>query len=548
MKLMSDRRKKRIEKILYRDRRGKVLIYNRIFLTGLAMLLQIAFAVGIIWLVFGQNSVIATVLTLLANLLGFLVLLHIINKSEKPSEKLNWVIVILTLPVFGVLMFFWYGDGRPTKKMNRKIQAEKAKNHAAYPAVPALADFEKTSVAQTEGKDARRGITRYLDLFAGAPASFDGTATYFSSGKETFDAIMQAVRGAKKYVLAEYFIIAPGKTWETFLKVLLQKAEEGVAIRLIFDDVGCLKALPPKYDRYLESLHPNIKCLTFNPISPVFTVRINNRDHRKQIVVDGEIAFTGGINLSDEYVGEKIRFGHWKDSGLCITGSAVNTFVMTFFNLWNACRKDKDDIRPFYAPKRAEDAHEIARCKRAKLAAFMQPFDDSPLDKESVSETVYLDVINRAKHYVWIYTPYLILDDVLRTALCSAAKRGVDVRIVIPAIPDKKRVYRLTKANVPPLLKANVKVYTYTPGFIHAKSILADDRFAVIGTVNFDYRSLYLNFENAVYFSECAIADELKKDYVATFPICHALEKEDLKDGWFRRLGDSLLRVFETLF
>ena len=554
MKEMSARRQRRIEKILYRDRRGKALIYNRIFLTGLAMLLQITLATGILVLLYRENSQIATILTLLSNFIGFLMLLHIINRNDKPSGKLNWVILLLTLPVFGVLMFFLYGDGRPTKKMNRKIVAEKEKNKAAYPAVPLFNPVSETfgeahATAENSADSAPlRGTTKYLSEYAGYPASFDGDATYFPSGKETFDAIMEAVRGAKKFILAEYFIIAPGKTWETFLKALLEKAEEGVAVRLIFDNAGCLKALPPKYDRYVESLHPNIKCLTFNPISPVFTVRINNRDHRKQIIVDGETAFTGGINLADEYVGEKIRFGNWKDCGLRVTGSAVNTFTMMFFNIWNAFRKDKDDVSLFYSQKNAEKAQKIERCEAAEFPAFMQPYDDSPLDKESVSETVYLDVINRAERYVWIYTPYLILDDELRTALRSAAKRGIDVRIVIPGIPDKKLTYRLTKANVPPLLKAGVKVYTYTPGFIHAKSILADDRFAVIGTVNFDYRSLCLNFENAVYFSDCSVADELKKDCVSTFPVCHTVTKEDLRDNWFRHFGDSLLRVFETLF
>lgn len=551
MKQMSPRRQRRIEKILYRDRRGKAAIYNRIFLTGLAMLLQIAFAVGIIVLLFLENSSVATILLLVSNFIGFLILLHILNRNDNPSSKLNWVIVLLVLPIFGVLMFFLYGDGRPTKKMNKKIVEQQQINKAAYPPVPVLSqsfgklnDFEE----HPNESPSHYGITKYLSDYAGVPTSFDGDATYFASGKETFDAIMEAVNGAKKFILAEYFIIAPGKTWETFLKALLKKAEEGVIVRLIFDNAGCLRALPPKYDRYIESLHPNIKCLTFNPISPVFTVRINTRDHRKQIIVDGETAFTGGINLADEYVGEKVRFGHWKDSGLRVTGSAVNTFTMMFFNVWNAFRKDKDDISLFYTPEKADTATTLARGIAAKSYAVMQPFDDSPLDRESVSETVYLTVINRAKRYIWIYTPYMILNDELRTALQNAAKRGVDVRIVIPGIPDKKLTYRLTKANIPPLLKAGVKVYMYTPGFIHAKSILADDRIAVIGTVNLDYRSLYLNFENAVYFSDCKVADDLKRDCDATFPECHLVTKEDLHDNWFRRFGDSLLRIFETLF
>ena len=224
MKEMSARRQRRIEKILYRDRRGKALIYNRIFLTGLAMLLQITLATGILVLLYRENSQIATILTLLSNFIGFLMLLHIINRNDKPSGKLNWVILLLTLPVFGVLMFFLYGDGRPTKKMNRKIVAEKEKNKAAYPAVPLFNPVSETfgeapATAENSADSAPlRGTTKYLSEYAGYPASFDGDATYFPSGKETFDAIMEAVRGAKKFILAEYFIIAPGQTWETFLK------------------------------------------------------------------------------------------------------------------------------------------------------------------------------------------------------------------------------------------------------------------------------------------------------------------------------------------
>lgn len=603
MKQMSEKRRRRIEKILYRDRRGKVIIYNRIFLTGLAVLLQIAVAALLLVKIFYSNSQTAKLLLLLTNLVGFFLLLHIVNNNDKLSNKLGWIVIILLLPVFGILMFFLYGDGRPTKKMNLKVNAEKQKNYAVLPASQSISGVppmlsalsasqflrmpwskkgkkikngrgkgktngEKAGVSATTPLESPKteeietensvpcGITKYLSDFAGFPAAYDGEATYFSSGKETFEAIMEAVRGAKKFILAEYFIIAPGKTWSEFLTALVQKAEEGVQVRLIFDNAGCLKALPPKYDRYVESLHKNIKCLTFNPIAPIFTVRINNRDHRKQIVIDGKVAFTGGINLSDEYVGEIIRFGNWKDSGLRVRGSAANTFTMNFFNVWNAFRKDKDDIKDFYdftAPIPGEPLPQekaLARAKGAKDGerAFLQPYDDSPLDKESVGETVYLDVINRARRYVWIYTPYLILDDEMRAALCTAAKRGTDVRIVAPGIPDKKLTYRLTRANFLPLMKSGVKIYTYTPGFVHAKSMLTDDRFAVIGTINLDYRSLYLNFENAVYFSDCAVADDLKADYLSTFPQCKRVEYSDLRRGYIGRFFDSLLRVFETLF
>ena len=419
MKQMSEKRRRRIEKILYRDRRGKVIIYNRIFLTGLAVLLQIAVAALLLVKIFYSNSQTAKLLLLLTNLVGFFLLLHIVNNNDKLSNKLGWIVIILLLPVFGILMFFLYGDGRPTKKMNLKVNAEKQKNYAALPASQSISGVppmlsalsasqflrmpwsktgksgkkrakmgktngEKAGVSATTPLESPKteeietensvpcGITKYLSDFAGFPAAYDGEATYFPSGKETFEAIMEAVRGAKKFILAEYFIIAPGKTWSEFLTALVQKAEEGVQVRLIFDNAGCLKALPPKYDRYVESLHKNIKCLTFNPIAPIFTVRINNRDHRKQIVIDGKVAFTGGINLSDEYVGEIIRFGNWKDSGLRVRGSAANTFTMNFFNVWNAFYRP-DPGRTASARKSSGSGERRER-RRARVFAAVRRF------------------------------------------------------------------------------------------------------------------------------------------------------------------------------
>ena len=299
-----------------------------------------------------------------------------------------------------------------------------------------------------------------------------------------------------------------------------------------------MMSLPPKYGAYLESLHENIRAMSFNSVVPILAVRMNNRDHRKILVIDGKVAFTGGINIADEYINEKSRFGYWKDSALKITGSAVGSFTQMFFYLWNAFYKRKEDIKEYLLPVENEKCGGQVR---------VQPYDDSPLDNIRVGESVYMNLINRAKKSLYIFTPYLILDDYMRAALCQAALRGVEVRIVTPAVPDKKLIFRMTRANYGILLKAGVKIYEYTPGFIHAKSMLCDEETAVVGTINLDYRSLYFHFENAVYFSGCEAVKDLKRDCEATFEVSKQCTAENTKRNVFGRLIDALLRVFETL-
>lgn len=280
--------------------------------------------------------------------------------------------------------------------------------------------------------------------------------------------------------------------------------------------------------------------MPFNQVVPVFAVRMNNRDHRKIMVVDGKVAFTGGINLADEYINEKKRFGYWKDTGIKITGDSVRSFVDMFFYIWNAFREDREDVN-WYLPPLQEDSG-------LGSGLVIQPYDDSPLDKTSVSEVVYADMIQRAKRYIYVFTPYLVLDDFLRAELLLAAARGVDVRIVVPGVPDKKMIYRVTRANYLSLMKDGIKIYEYTPGFLHAKSMVCDDEYAVVGTVNFDYRSLYFHFENAVYFTDKEAVAAVKRDADETFAVSKLCTPENTKRTAIGRVVDSVLRVFETLF
>ena len=537
MKKLSERRKKWIERTVSNNRSYKLYLYNRFCLFFILVLAQL---VGYVWLayLFAYDSRSGVIVQLSVEVLAILVLLYLINKNDRPSVKLNWILLILLAPVVGVPMYLLYGEGRPTRAMNCKIVRAKKENNERiaeiYGEIP-------TSAPTTRGE----AISCYLERHAGYPAYRDGEVIYYKSGEEMFPKMLETLKKAEKFILLEYFIIAHGKMWNEILSVLLEKAAEGVQVRIIYDDFGCMMTLPPNYEKYLESLHKNIRCMTFNDVVPIFAVRMNNRDHRKLLVVDGKTAFTGGINLADEYIAEKRRFGYWKDSGVKITGRAVRSFTKMFFYIWNAFRKDKEDIGEYLLPE-TENEGGMSALNDEKLR--IQPYDDSPFDNISVGETVYLDIINRARDYVYIFTPYLVLDDSLRSALCLAAARGVDVRIVTPAIPDKKMIYRLTRANYGILMKSGVKIYEYTPGFIHAKSMVSDDECAVVGTINLDYRSLYLHFENAVYFSGCDAVMDVKKDCEEIFAVSKACGAGYPKRNLIGRVVDSVLRVFETLF
>ncbi len=530
MKKLSERKKRWIERTLSNNRSYKLYLYNRFFLFLLLVLAQLA---GYIWLwyLFAYRTAAGVIVQMATSVLSWVVVLRLINKNDRPSTKLNWILVILLAPIFGLPAYLLYGEGRPTRKMKRKIRKAKEENERVFKEIYG----EPTPLEIQSRKDM---VGKYLQDYAEYPPFHDGDLTYYPSGEKMFPAMLEEIEKAEKYILLQYFIVAPGKMWQEILKRLLEKAALGVQIRIIYDDFGCMMTLPPKYDLYLESLHENIRCMTFNEVIPVFEVRMNNRDHRKVLVIDGKVAFTGGINIADEYVAEIRRFGYWKDTGVKITGGAVRSFIKIFFSVWNAFRTDKEDLHAYLPP---------SFCQKEEKEQVIQPYDDSPLDGISVGETVYLDMLNSATRYAYIFTPYLILDDSMRTALCMAAMRGVDVRIVTPGIPDKKTVYRLTRANYSILMKAGVKIYEYTPGFIHAKSMLCDDERAVVGTINLDYRSLYLHFENAVYFQDCAAISHLKRDCEETFSVSTLCTPENTKRGVIGRIIDSFLRLFETL-
>jgi cardiolipin synthase len=379
-------------------------------------------------------------------------------------------------------------------------------------------------------RDATRA--KYL-IDMGYPVCGSTEAKYFRSGEEMFPAMLAELEKAEHFIFLEYFIIEEGRFWGAILDVLAKKAAAGVDVRVIYDDMGCVGKLPTGYNLKLESM--GIKCTAFNPFVPFISVVMNNRDHRKILVIDGHTAFTGGINLADEYINAKSPYGYWKDTGVMLHGKATWNFTYMFLQMWNVLRGTKEDF-DVYRPERYHT-------ESFEGKGFVQPFSDNPLDDEPISQNVYIDIISQAEKYVYICTPYLVPDDEMKNALIRAAKRGVDVRLITPGIPDKKVIYRLTRSYYPALIEGGVKIYEYTPGFVHAKSIVCDDRITLVGTINMDFRSLYLHFECGVLMTGTGAALAVRDDNLAMMEKCRKIEKGFPKRTLIGRIFDSLMRT-----
>ena len=386
-----------------------------------------------------------------------------------------------------------------------------------------FAQLQKKSAALLEENPETRGrlnemdpsIARqseYITRLSGFPVCENTEADYFQVGDDMFPVLVEELKKAEHYIFIEYFIINDGVMWNTILDILEEKAAQGVDVRLIYDDFGCLTTLPSKYYKRLQE--KGIRCTVFNPFRPVLNIIQNNRDHRKLCIIDGYVGFTGGINLADEYINQKERFGHWKDTAIMLKGEAVWNMTAMFLHMWCVINGDGNSVDfKEYLPHRFHK-------EKFEGSGFIQPFCDTPLDNEILGENIYLNIINRSKKYVYICTPYLIIDNEMMTALCLAAKSGIDVRIMTPGIPDKKIVFLLTQSYYQQLLEAGVQIYEYQPGFLHAKSFVCDDEVSVVGTINLDYRSLYLHFEDGVWMYRSDVIADIKKDFEDTLDYC----------------------------
>ena len=501
-------------------------ITQRVVITALLIVLQALLLFGFIWkldnyfVYFYAGSV----------LLSLLITLGIINSKSNPAYKIAWLIPILLFPVFGGLVYLLFGSDRTGRYLRKKLQGIGTEMDNV------IGEAYRRSGAEQLPPDAANQ-SRYISHCAYCPPYQNTTTEYLPLGEVKFERMVEELKKARHYIFLEYFIIQEGKMWNTILDILRQKAAEGVDVRVIYDDMGCIMILPTGYDKTLEQM--GIKCRIFNPFVPILSSRFNTRDHRKICVIDGNVGFTGGINLADEYINAYEKHGHWKDTSILLKGEAVFNLTVMFLSMWDYLdgTTGKTDYSRYYPTVWDENAK-----------GYVQPFADNPLDDEAVGETVYLNLINKAKRYVYITTPYLILSSEMFTALTSAAKCGVDVRIITPHVPDKWYVHAVSRSHYQPLIEAGVKIYEYTPGFIHAKTFVVDDDYAVVGTINLDYRSLYLHFECAVWMYQTPSVAQVRDDFFKTQQISQEITLEECRSLSFpRRLGRSVLRVFAPL-
>ena len=465
------------------------------------------------------------------NLLSLAAALYIISKKEKGAYKLTWIILILVFPLFGGLWYLMNCFQTSTRKFSASIKKAEEKAAPLF-----FLPGDSIEEAETAMPQAATSIS-YLQKYAGFPI-YDNTETcYYSPGEEFWRALLTELETAEHYIFLEYFIVEEGVMWNGVLDILKRKAAEGVTVRLIYDDLGCFFLLPKDYPKQLKKY--GIECAVFNPFRPFLAGEQNNRDHRKIAVIDGKTAFTGGINLADEYINAVDKHGHWKDAGICLKGKAAWSFTLIFLETWAHCKKVSEDFHPFYpwpdgVPPIVSDG-------------FVQPYADSPMDTENVGEHVYLQIIGHASRYVYIQTPYLIIDDSMVSALTLAAKSGVDVRIITPHRWDKRFVHMTTRSYYRELINAGIRIYEYSDGFIHSKTFVSDDRVATVGTTNLDFRSLYLHFECGVKLYGSRAVAEVREDFLATMKRSREITARDCRYNLLIRLYQDILRLFAPL-
>lgn len=456
-------------------------------------------------------------------------ILAIVNRNMPPESKVTWLLFAV-VPVFGFLLYLMIGERRLSKKeiqQLEKMDSMKFREDNSYDLRVELKQENKPAF----------GIVKSLLSMDHNSDVYDGTASqYFPLGEEMFEAMLDDLRSAKKFIFLEFYIIDPGLMWNRVLEILVDKVQQGVEVKLLYDDIGCMATLSGDYTKRLRKM--GIDAHKFNKVIPRMTVAYNNRDHRKILVVDGQVGYTGGINLADEYINHIVRFGHWKDGGVRLEGSAVKALTRLFLMNWYINRGEITDFDRYHFDS-----------QRVEGKGLYIPYGSGPkpIYKEQVGKAVYQNIINQAIDYVYITTPYLIIDYDLTEDIKNAAMRGVDVRIVTPFIPDKKLIQIVTRGAYPDLLEAGVRIYEYTPGFIHSKNVISDDELAVVGTINFDYRSLVHHYENAVLMYQTETIADIKQDFEGLFDISKEISLETLQNSWYQRLLKEIMQLFAPL-
>ncbi|MBC8584551.1 cardiolipin synthase [Oscillospiraceae bacterium NSJ-64] len=461
---------------------------------------------------------------------GICVTLWLVSKDDNPSYKLAWVVLILILPVFGVLFYLIFGNKSMPQKMHKRISQSMEYEKS-------LLSNDFTHNDELSKIDAQlASLSRYISNTTYYPMWKNTQAEYFSVGETMWQRMIEELEKAEKFIFMEFFILEEGKMWEPIFEILKQKAAEGLDVRFLYDDLGCIQTLPSNY--YKKMMDFGIKAAVFNPFEPHLNSSMNFRDHRKIVVIDGNVGFCGGINIADEYINAYEKHGHWKDTGVFLRGSAVWNLTSMFLSLWNfTCpTEDEGDYLRFHPTLWTESD------------GFVQPFGDSPLNGINVLECAYMQILSRATKYVYITTPYLIIDNEMATCLSIAARSGTDVRIITPHVPDKWYVHETTQSFYQSLLDAGVCIYEYTPGFIHSKMFVSDDDVAIVGTANMDYRSFFLHFECGVCFYNAKAVADVRDDILKTLEHCRQVPKNYNKTvPIYKKILRSFLRLFSPM-
>lgn len=517
------------------------VIFSRTMLMMVLIVVQFAYIIARVYawvehvpiLLGGELLVIAAMLT------------FILNTKENASVKLSWCFLVGLFPIFGSVVYFVVRYDFGYRILQKRIKSSEDEGRKYLPEQDDLLSELKEQDAQTYH------MAQYLYKMSGNLVSKHNAVKYFSVGEDMFAEMLKQLESAKEYIFLEYFIVTHGKMWNEILKILVKKAKEGVDVRLLYDGTCSIYLLPYKYPKYIEKM--GVKCRMFSPPIPFVSTHYNNRDHRKIMVIDGKIAFTGGINLSDEYINVDRPFGHWKDAGIMLKGDAAFAFTKMFLQMWSATEpkntKDMEfaDMKKYLSSARC-DTELGEKTAGVESRGYVIPYADNPVDDENVGRNVYMDLLNQAKEYVYIMTPYLILDGEMLNAIIFAAKRGIDVRIILPHVPDKRYAFVLAQSNYKELLDAGVKVYEYTPGFVHAKVFLADGERAVVGSVNLDYRSLYWHYECSAYLYQVPAIKDIYKDFMDTQNQCMEVTKETIHSiGVLSKAAAYVLKIVAPL-
>ncbi len=503
------------------------IIFSRTGLILLMILLQLAiFAVTTNWL--RQYTIY---INMVFTVLRICVLIYIINSEGNPAFKMTWILCIMAFPAVGTLFYIYVELQLGNSWVGEKLEILKLEEN------PYMTQDEEIVEEIRDSKPAMANLACYLSGCLKFPAYRNTEVTYFPLGEDKFRALVRELEKARDYIFMEYFIIAEGVMWGTILEILQRKAAEGVEVRFMYDGTCAISNFPYNYYKKIRKM--GIQCKMSIPITPFLSTVQNNRDHRKICVIDGRTAFTGGVNLADEYINKLERFGHWKDTAVMLKGDAVQSLTMLFLQMWNLDVKEKENYENYLTPKRMWNT---------RWTGYVIPYGDHPYDNEDVGEEVYFHILNHAKKYVHIMTPYLILDSEMITTLTRAAKSGIEVIIIMPHIPDKWYAFAVAQTFYKELIQAGVQIYEYTPGFVHAKVFVSDDDTAAVGTINLDYRSLYLHFECGVLIYNNPVIGSIEVDFQNTLARCHKVSLTEVQNRPFKaKIVGQVLRLFAPL-